>query len=194
MLRGPAGQRLCVAERPRHPHQFVVAPLVPRGQHIKPHHFVGVEEPNGITVPDDPARAAAQVTRRVLPRYARALQEVLTDAAERPEPPHRPLPPRVEQVLTLTLYGDGALGAPYDSVPEDARPTLYLHGFQYHPHQRAFLLPSAYGDRKRALRVHSVVQLLTARGIGVNLRHSAPTPTPRPPAPPHAVRETGRTH
>ncbi|MGW1954385.1 hypothetical protein ACWCPI_16770 [Streptomyces sp. NPDC001920] len=41
--------------------------------------------------------------------------------------------------------------------------TLYAHGFQYHPHQAAFLLPATYGDTGRALRVHGVVQQLTAR-------------------------------
>ncbi|MEU1528103.1 hypothetical protein [Streptomyces fagopyri] len=43
VLHGPADQRLYVTDRPRFPHQFVVAPLVPDGTHIKPHHFVAVE-------------------------------------------------------------------------------------------------------------------------------------------------------
>ncbi|MFF7050110.1 hypothetical protein ACFY94_17295 [Streptomyces griseorubiginosus] len=194
VLHGPAGQRLYVADRPLYPHQFVVAPLAPVGAHIKPHHLDAVREPNGIAVPKDPARAAAQVARRVLPRYEQALQTVLTHAADQPEPPHRPGPPQVDQVLTLTLYSDGALGAPYESVPVDARMTLYAHGFQYHPHQAAFLLPSAYGDNGRALRVHGVVQQLTAQGIGVNLRHSAPTTSAAlPPASPKTAPTTSRT-
>ncbi|MET9664940.1 hypothetical protein ABZY19_06155 [Streptomyces sp. NPDC006475] len=194
VLHGPADQRLYVTDRPRYPHQFVVAPLAPDGPHIKPHHFAAVEEPNGIAVPKDPARAAAQVTRRVLPRYEQALQAVLDNAAAQPDPPHRPGPAQVDQVLTLTLYSDGALGAPYESVPVDARMTLYAHGFQYHPHQAAFLLPTAYGDSGRALRVHSVVQQLTAKGIGVNLRHSAPTTSAAlPPASPKATPSAGRT-
>ncbi|MGW5096373.1 hypothetical protein ACWEQ1_17570 [Streptomyces nodosus] len=194
VLHGPAGQQLYVAERPRYPHQFVVAPLTPAGAHIKPHHFAGVAEPSGIAVPKDPARAAAQVARRVLPRYEQALQTVLANAATHPEPPHRPAPPQVDQVLTLTLYGDGALGAPYKSVPVDARTTLYAHGFQYHPHQAAFLLPTAYENTRRALVIHSVVQQLTAKGIGVNLRHSAPTTTAAlPPASPKTTPPTSRT-
>ncbi|WP_406108388.1 hypothetical protein OG698_37725 [Streptomyces sp. NBC_01003] len=194
VLHGPADQRLYVTDRPRYPHQFVVAPLAPDGPHIKPHHFAAVEEPNGIAVPKDPARAAAQVTRRVLPRYEQALQAVLDNAAAQPDPPHRPGPAQVDQVLTLTLYSDGALGAPYESVPVDARMTLYAHGFQYHPHQAAFLLPTAYGDSGRARRVHSVVQQLTAKGIGVNLRHSAPTTSAAlPPASPKATPSAGRT-
>ncbi|MDX2680130.1 hypothetical protein [Streptomyces soliscabiei] len=194
VLHGPAEQQLYVADRPRHPHQFVVAALAPDGARIKPHHFAGVEEPNGITVPADPARAAARVARRVLPRYEQALRAVLDNAAHQPQPPHRPAPPQVDQVLTLTLYGDGALGAPYESVPVNARMTLYAHGFQYHPHQAAFLLPEAYGESGRALRVHAVVQQLTAKGIGVNLRHSAPTTsTGMPPASAKAASPLRRT-
>ncbi|MER6500154.1 hypothetical protein ABT218_12365 [Streptomyces sp. NPDC001455] len=189
VLHGPDRQRLYVADRPPYPHQFVVAPLAPDENGIKPHHFYGVEEPSGIAVPNDPARAAAHVARRVLPRYEQALETLLDNAADEPEPPHRPTPPQVDQVLTLTLYGDGALGAPYESVPPDARLTLYAHGFQYHPHQAAFLLPTAYGETGQTLRVHAVVQQLTAKGIGVNLRHSAPTTSGGlPPAPPRAAR------
>ncbi|MFF9136628.1 hypothetical protein ACF09G_03510 [Streptomyces albogriseolus] len=194
VLHGPSDQRLYVTDRPRYPHQFVVAPLAPARPHIKPHHFATVEEPHGIAVPRDPVRAAVRVARRVLPRYEHALQKVLTNAANQPEPPHRPGPPQVEQVLTLTLYSDGALGAPYESVPVDARMTLYAHGFQYHPHQAAFLLPTAYGDSGRALRVHGVVQQLTAKGIGVNLRHSAPTTrSALPPASPKTASTASRT-
>lgn len=79
-------QRLYVADRPLYPHQFVVAPLAPDGPHIKPHHFDAVEEPNGSAVPKDPARAAAHVARRVLPRYEQALQEVLDNTVAQPDP------------------------------------------------------------------------------------------------------------
>lgn len=89
------------------------------------------------------------------------------------------------------MYGDGALGAPYKSVPPDARMTLYAHGFQYHPHQAAFLLPAEYGESGRALRVHAVVQQLTAKGIGVNLRRCAPTTSPSLPL---ASPQTARAH
>ncbi|MFD3910054.1 hypothetical protein [Streptomyces sp. NPDC058603] len=155
----------------------MVAPLEPDGNGIKPHHFVGIEEPNGIAVPNDPSRAAAQVTRRVLPRYEQALRTVHRNAVDQPEPPHRPAPPQVSHVLTLTYYSDGALGAPYGSVPSNARMTLYAHGFQYHPHQAAFLLPAAYGEDGRALRVHAVARELAAQGIGVNLRHTTTAAT-----------------
>lgn len=184
-----------MADRPRYPHQVVVAALAPDGTHIKPHHFDAAEEPHGIAVSKDFARAAARVARQLLPRYEQALQTVLANAANQPDPPHRPGPPKVDQVLTLTYYSDGALGAPYKSVPVDARMTLYAHGFQYHPHQSAFLLPTAYGDSGRAaLRVHGVVQQLTAKGIGVNLRHSAPTTSAAlPPASPKTAPTTSHT-
>ncbi|MFD4257651.1 hypothetical protein ACFWR9_08465 [Streptomyces sp. NPDC058534] len=177
VLHGPGGKRLYVTDRPLHPHQFVVAPLEPDDARFKPHHFVGVAEPNGIAVPNDPVRASTRIARRLLPRYEHALEAVRRNAAEQPEPPHRLAPPRVAQVVTLTWYDDGALGAPYGSVPEQARMTLYAYGFQYHPHQAAFLLPAAYGKDGRALRIQAVARRLSEQGIGVNLRHAAPTTT-----------------
>ncbi|MFH8751911.1 hypothetical protein ACH4GK_33615 [Streptomyces rimosus] len=188
VLHGPGNQRLYVTDRPLYPRQFVVAPLEPDGDDIRPHHFAGVQEPNGIAVPNDPARAAFQVTRRLLPRYEQALHRVLRNAATEPEPPHRPAPPQVAQALTLTYYSDGALGVPYESVPAEARLALFAHGFLYHPHQAAFLLPAAYGEDGRALRVQAVAQQLAAQGIGVNLRATPqgaapPTTSARPAAP-----------
>ncbi|WP_244190418.1 hypothetical protein [Streptomyces caeruleatus] len=94
MLHGPAGQRLFVAERPRYPHQFVVGALAPDGPRIKPHRSATVKEPNSIAVAKDPARTAARVARRVLPRYQQALQAVLDNATDEPDLPHRPAYPR----------------------------------------------------------------------------------------------------
>ncbi|MEV7277610.1 hypothetical protein [Streptomyces sp. NPDC093111] len=172
------GRQLYITDRPLYRHQFVVAPLEPVGLRIKPHHFAGVEEPNGIAVPNEPARAAAQVVLRLLPRYQHALDTVLRNAAVQPDPPHRPGPPQVADVVTLTWYEDGALGAPYKSVPEDARTAFYTHGFHYYPHQAAFLLPSPYGHDGLALPLRSLVHHLAQKGIGVNLRHTAPPATP----------------
>ncbi|MDJ0464689.1 hypothetical protein [Streptomyces sp. H27-C3] len=189
VLHGPENQRLYVSDRPRFPRQFVVAPLEPDDDDLKPHHFDEVEEPHGIAVANDPARAAADVIRRVLPRYEQALHVLFRYAVDQPEPPHRPAPPQVAQVLTLTMYDDGALGAPYQSVPPDARTTLYDAGFNYHPHQAAFLLSAELGESVHALRVQAVAQQLTAKGIGVNLRHCAPRTSPGlPPAPPQTAR------
>ncbi|WP_332757644.1 hypothetical protein [Streptomyces sp. MT206] len=184
VLHGPDGQHLYVNDRPLRPGQFVVAPLSPDAE---PHHFVGVEEPNGIAVPNDPVRAAARIARRLLPRYELALHAVRRSLFDRPEPPHRRAPPQVDQTVTLTWYEDGALGAPYKDVPEEAREALYVHGFQYVPHQAAFLLPTSYGEAGRAVRIQAVALRLAAAGIGVNLRHAKPT-APLPPRPPAVAR------
>ncbi|PKV84304.1 hypothetical protein [Streptomyces sp. TLI_146] len=178
-LSGPNGQRLCVIDRPLYRDQFLVAPLTP-DEGLKPHHFTGVEEPNGIKVGNDPLRAAVAVSRRVLPRYRSALAAVRHNRQVRPEPPLRPAPPEVDQVLTLTRYADGVLRAPYTTVPAEARDALYIHGFQYLPHQGAFLLPAAYGAAGQALRIQAVAQQLAAHGIGVNLRHTPPPPGAAP--------------
>ncbi|MFE1071177.1 hypothetical protein ACFW5W_08115 [Streptomyces sp. NPDC058783] len=172
VLHGPHEQQLYVTDRPLYRHQFVVAPLEPVG--FRPHHFRMVDEPNGIAVPNDPVRAAAAVTRRVLPRYRQALDAVRHNARTQPEPPHRPAAPDVTQTLTLIWYPDGVVGAPYKSVPEDARTVLYGCYFQYSPHESAFVLPASYSASDRALLIQSAVRLLTAQGIGVNFRHAAP--------------------
>ncbi|MEV5605484.1 hypothetical protein AB0L33_28985 [Streptomyces sp. NPDC052299] len=183
VLRGPEDQELYVTDRPRFPHEVVVAPLAPDWSGIKRHHFFGVEEPSGIAVPTDPVRATAAVTRRLLPRYKQARLEVLQKMKEEPDPPQRAAPARTDRVITLARYADGVIGAPYESIPPDARGTMYAHGFQYHPHQGAFLLPAAYGDRERALRIQSVAQKLAAKGIGVDVRYTPPD-APTAPAPP----------
>ncbi|MEU2145990.1 MULTISPECIES: hypothetical protein [Streptomyces albovinaceus subgroup] len=86
VLCGPEGQELYVTDRPRYPHEVVVAPLEPDRAGIRPHHFDGVEEPSGIAVPTDPVRAAATVARRLLPRYEQALLEVLQQVEDLPKP------------------------------------------------------------------------------------------------------------
>ncbi|WP_244189012.1 hypothetical protein [Streptomyces yokosukanensis] len=164
--------------RPRYPRQYLVAPLQPEG--VLPHHFRGVEEPNGIAVPDDPVRAAAQVARRALPRYAEALNAVRRNTLHQPDPPHRAAAPEVTEALTLIWYPDGVVGAPSVSVPTEARTVLYGCYFQYSPHEAAFVLPASYTTEAQALLLQSAVRQLTAQGIGVNFRHAAPTPS-RPP-------------
>lgn len=172
LLHGPDDERLCVIERPRYPRQYLVAPLEPEG--FKPHHFSNVDEPNGIAVPHNPVRAAAAVARRVLPRYHQAMDAVHHNARVQPEPPHRPAAPEVAQTLTLVWYPDGVVGAPYRSVPEDARMVLYDCRFQYSPHEAAFVLPASYSASDRAWLIQCAVRLLTAQGIGVNFRHATP--------------------
>ncbi|MCZ0990346.1 hypothetical protein [Streptomyces diastatochromogenes] len=146
-----------------------------------------MEEPNGIAVPDDPARAAAQVSRRVLPNYADALDAVRRNAHLQPDPAHRPGAPEVTESVTLIWYADGVVGAPYTSVPAAARTVLYACYFQYSPHEAAFVLPSSYDTEARALLLHSAVRQLTTQGIVVNFRHAAPAAASRPPCPAAAV-------
>ncbi|MFJ7997497.1 hypothetical protein ACIQ7D_10175 [Streptomyces sp. NPDC096310] len=100
ILLGPGGRQLYVADRPLRQDQFVVAVLEPEGDGIRPHHFVGIDVPNGIALSDDPARAAAQVTRRLLPRYQAALDTVRHNAATRPDPPHRSDPHTTKPVTS----------------------------------------------------------------------------------------------
>lgn len=152
--------------------EFLVAPMEPTG--FKPHQVDTVDEPNGIVVPDNPLRAAADVTRRVLPRYHAALETVRHNARTQPEPPHRQPAPEPAQTLTLTWYPDGVVGAPFKSVPKDAHHVLYICHFQYRPHEAAFALPASYSRAERANFLHATVRLLTAQGIGVNFRHATP--------------------
>lgn len=184
-LHGPDKQRLYIIDRPMRRHQFLVAPLEPEG--YQPHHFGRVREPDGIAVPGDPARAAAALTRRLLPRYHLALAALERAAVAEPDPPHRPHAAEPDRRFALVLYADGAVGAPESSVPAEAHDTLYACRFQYQPHEAAFLLPAAYSDTERAVLLQAAVQRLTTQGIGVDFRHAAPAParsTPRPaPAP-----------
>jgi hypothetical protein len=194
VLHGPDQHLLYVTDRPLYRDQFVVAPLEPEG--FQPHHLSTVDEPNGIAVPDDPARAAAAVARRLLPRYRQALDAVHHNARAQPQPPHRPGAPEAAQTLTLVWYPDGVVGAPYASVPEDARTVLYVCRFQYRPHEAAFVLPDSYSASDRALLIQSAVRQLTAQGIGVNFRHATPItprPTTRVPAPALGSGPTART-
>ncbi|MGW4345320.1 hypothetical protein ACWEL8_09610 [Streptomyces sp. NPDC004690] len=131
---------------------------------------------------DDPIRAAAQVTRRVLPRYVEALGAVRDTARVEPTPPYQAAPQEASESLTLVWYPDGALGAPYTSVPSAARPALFSAGFQYDAHQGAFVLPTTYAPEVRAVLVQQAVRRLVANGIGVDFRRAATTVRTPPPA------------
>ncbi|MFZ3548824.1 hypothetical protein ACODT3_25065 [Streptomyces sp. 4.24] len=175
------GARLLVFDRPRYRHQFMVGALQPDAHHDA---FHLVAEPNGITVPADPARAAAQVARRLLPRYEAALRQVRHNTAH--PVPRRPAPPVISGNVSMAWYPDGAVGAV--TGIGDATGLLYSHGFQYHPYDRMFLLPASYGDREQLGRVQAVSQQLARIGVGVTVRPAPTSPMPvarpaRPPAP-----------
>ncbi|MEV0470671.1 hypothetical protein [Streptomyces prunicolor] len=96
LLDGPDGQQLCVFKRPvGRGGEFLVTPMYPTG--FKPHQVSSVDAPNGIVVPDNPLRAAADGIRRVLPRYEAAFGAVRHHARIQPEPPHS----RAERALFL---------------------------------------------------------------------------------------------
>ncbi|MEW1632717.1 hypothetical protein AB0469_01425 [Streptomyces sp. NPDC093801] len=176
VLARPDGARLLVFDRPLRPRRFMVAALEPDAPHDS---FHGVGEPNGIAVPADPARAAAQVARRLLPRYEHALRQVRHNTTH--PPPRRPAPPLITGTVSIAWYPDGVVGAVTGA--RDATSALYSAGFQYHPHHRMFLLPAALGDREQITRIDRAAQQLARIGIGVTVR-PAPTVTPAtPPAP-----------
>ncbi|MFJ1795283.1 hypothetical protein [Kitasatospora griseola] len=74
-LSHPAGMDLVVLRRPLRSRQYLVAALVPVG-HGLAHQVQDHAVPFGIAVADDPVRAAADVTRRLLPSYQQALRTV----------------------------------------------------------------------------------------------------------------------
>ncbi|MFW6724186.1 hypothetical protein ACHZ98_29360 [Streptomyces sp. MAR4 CNY-716] len=192
LLHGPDGQQLYVTHRPLRSGEFVVAALMPADETIMEHHLVGIDEPRGITVPADPVRAAALIARRLLPAYAAALQGLRRNRAAQPDPPRLPPSSPVSKIVTLTWYPDGTFGAPYASVPPEARATLFMNGFCYFPHRRALVLPAGYDGDDQARRIQAVARSLTVRGIGVNLRRGGnpakPTAAPPPDGGPHPRR------
>ncbi|MER5215380.1 hypothetical protein ABT063_33750 [Streptomyces sp. NPDC002838] len=183
VLDGPDRQQLYVLDRQRSPGQFLVVPPIPDS--FQPHHFRRVDEPGGIAVPGDPARAAADVVRRVLPRYQHALAAVRHNARLQPDPVRRAEPTAVTHTVTLIWYRDGAFGAPHDSVPAEVRTLLYGYGFQYRPPEGALLLPADFnGIDEGMARIQAVARRLTEQGFGVNLRPAASAACAPPPPPP----------
>ncbi|MCY0940250.1 MULTISPECIES: hypothetical protein [Streptomyces] len=171
----PDGARLLVFDRPLYRAQFMIGALEPDAHHDA---FHGVAEPFGIAIPCDPARAASQVGRRLLPRYEDALRQVRHNTAH--PVPRRPEPALIAGAVSMAWHPDGAVGAV--TGVREATAVLYSAGFQYHPHHRQFLLPAAYGDREQIARVQTVSQQLARIGVGVTMhpaRHS-PAPVPLP--------------
>ncbi|MFE3329019.1 hypothetical protein [Streptomyces sp. NPDC059176] len=176
------GSRLLIFERPFRPQQFMIGALEPEASPDDA--FYQVAEPNGIATPDEPVRAAAQVARRLLPRFEAALRQVRHNTTH--PVPRRPAPAVIPAKVSMAWYPDGAVGAVTGQA--DAVGLLYSYGFQYHPYHQMFLLPASYGDREQIARIQAVSQQLAGIGIGVTVRPaptaSAPAARPaRPPAP-----------
>ncbi|MER6531623.1 hypothetical protein [Streptomyces sp. NPDC001508] len=189
LLHGAGGEELLVISRPGCPHQYLVAPLLPEG--VQWHHLEGVEHPDGISVPDAPARAAAAIIRRVLPRYRRALAAVRRNMTNRPGAPDFSGVDEAAQLLTMVWGPDGSIAAPSASVPEDARSVLVSCNFEYRAGEAAYVLPRSPGSVQQALFLKAAIKRLTAQGIGVNHRRAA---APGPPRQPGLPRTPGLVH
>ncbi|MFJ7589463.1 hypothetical protein ACIQZO_19205 [Streptomyces sp. NPDC097617] len=166
------GARLLLFDRPRYPHQFMVGALEPEDAPHDAFHMVA--EPNGITVPADPARASAHIVRRLLPRHDAALRQVRRNTAH--PIPRRPEPRLIAGSVSMAWHPDGAVGAV--TGVREATVVLYRAGFQYHPYDRQFLLPASYGDREQIARVQAVSQRLAGMGVGVTMRPARLAATP----------------
>jgi hypothetical protein len=77
LLVGPVDELFVVLARPLHSGQFLVAAITPPGTDgtLRTDYA-----PNGIAVPGDPVRAAADIERRLLPRYRQAVETVRAPA------------------------------------------------------------------------------------------------------------------
>ncbi|MCY0940238.1 MULTISPECIES: hypothetical protein [Streptomyces] len=66
------GFQLCVIQRPHQPGEFLVGTLLPAGVY----EYDTTPHPQAVSVPGDPARAAAAVQRRLLPYYRLASMRI----------------------------------------------------------------------------------------------------------------------
>ncbi|WP_125521647.1 hypothetical protein [Streptomyces sp. WAC 06783] len=181
VMGGPDGQRLYIIDRPLRRDQFLVAPLIPAAN-CGSDPFDEVAGPNGIAVPADGARAAAAVSRRLLPHYRDALS-VLRQHAGQP-PVSRTAPAVESRTVALRLGSDGCWTTPDDALSSTARTALYTQGFQHFPNVRLFLLPASYGVAEQTQRLSNVARQLASHGIEVKLHH---TPRAAPISPPFRV-------
>ncbi|WP_406220712.1 hypothetical protein [Streptomyces decoyicus] len=186
ILTGPDATRLYVIERPRYPQQFLVAALMPTG--IPQEYLAVVESPRGIAVPSDPARAANQIARRLLPRYGESVEWARCIQAS---PPFRPLvPPAVSVHVSMLWHRNGLLTA---SAPDQhAAAALYLAGFQYNYSEKAFFLDGSDCEHQ-ARCINEASRQLAARSITVSVRNApAPAPSTAPPKPSTAPAHTAK--
>ncbi|MFJ9033617.1 hypothetical protein ACIRQP_34965 [Streptomyces sp. NPDC102274] len=180
------GARLYVIGRPRHDEEYLVAAMAPSG--LGPEAFRGVREPDGIAVPDDPARAAKDVTSDLLPRYEKAAALVQHNV-DHPAPAPLSPAPEPERVV-MTWYGDGLLAA--KSTSQEAARALHENGFTWDPSEQAFVL-SGDDTAHQARCVREAGAQLARHDIGVIMRHppsgpglqttaAQPAPAPTRPA------------
>ncbi|WP_405889834.1 hypothetical protein OG427_07245 [Streptomyces sp. NBC_00133] len=185
------GVRLYIISRPRHHDEYLVGAMAPPG--FEPDAFRGVREPDGIAVPDDPFRAADDITVDLLPRYDKALAQVQHNAAHPAPPAPAPAPAPEPERVVMTWFGDGLLAVKPES--QEAARALHDNGFTWDPQELAFVL-SGDDTVLQAKSVRSAGAQLATHGIGVVMRHPPTQPaletTAVPPAQQH-IKPTART-
>ncbi|MFE0129975.1 hypothetical protein ACFWY6_00015 [Streptomyces sp. NPDC059037] len=152
------GARLYVIARPRSGEEFLVGAIAPADIHADA--FRAVREPDGIAVPDDPARAAADITTDLLPRYDKALAQVHDNAA-------RLTPAAPPELVVITLSGRDF----HVTKPEraDAAQILADNGCVYDQDQDAFVL-SGEDTAAQAQSIQRAAAQLDRLGIGLSVR------------------------
>ncbi len=153
--------RLFVIENPDNQEEFLVAAMAPPG--VAPEAFRGVREPDGITVPDDPYRAADEVLSDLLPRYDTALGRVRSNFYSLAETTSTPT-----DHVTMTWGSTGELTATVTS-PE-AADILHGAGFVHDRDEDVYVL-SGDDTFEQARAVRKAGAQLRAYGIGVSLAH-----------------------
>ncbi|WP_435124597.1 hypothetical protein [Actinacidiphila sp. bgisy144] len=145
---------------------YLIAALAPQG--IPPGAFRGVREPDGISVPADPFRAADEVRENLLPRYERALAHVRTNAS-------RGSAPTNDQEQRVVLAWSGTDLVTPDTADAAINRALTACGFMLG--RAGFVLSGADTGRQSAA-VLGLSQRLHHVGIGVAIRASRPRPAP----------------
>ncbi|MFI7337133.1 hypothetical protein ACIBUY_04235 [Streptomyces sp. NPDC050085] len=172
VLTSPLGLQLHVTARPGRPGRFAVVPLLPAG--IGRADIATVPRPFGISVPRDPARAAAAVNRRLIPDLVSAAALL----PSRSEPRHAT---RIE-----CAFGPDRL--PYIAAAHADAVFQLLHSgrFELDPATGMFGVPDGVGTFDAALRARDATTALAATGFDVRIRAAAPHPPPAPQGLPHA--------
>ncbi|MEV0259023.1 hypothetical protein AB0H82_32760 [Streptomyces sp. NPDC050732] len=172
------GTRLYVIARPRSGEEFLVGAIAPAGMPAEAFHTV--REPDGISVPDDPAQAAADIATALLPRYDKALAQVRDNAA-------RLAPTSPPDLVVITLSGRDFHVTKPDRA--DAAQILTDNGCVYDKDHDAFVLPGE-DTAAQAQAIQRAAAQLVQLGIGISVRlpqakpalDTAPVSAPTPAA------------
>lgn len=175
------GTRLFVMDRKGHDEGFLIAAMAPGA--LPGAAYQGVREPDGIAVPKDPFRAAEDVILSLLPRYDKALTQVMHNASLLTSSP--PQGPNV----VMTWSGDALVVTPPERA--DIADVLADNGF-VRDADKDLLVLGGDDSSRQAASVRAAGRRLAELGIGVILRQStrpalgttAPLPAaPQTPAP-----------